>query len=37
MDVEDLLRVSIGSLELGDLPEGQWRPLKKKEIEEIKK
>ncbi|MFA4833716.1 MAG: pseudouridine synthase [Patescibacteria group bacterium] len=35
--VKDLVRVSIGTLELGDLPEKQWRPLRKKEIEEIKK
>lgn len=33
--VKDLVRVSIGTLELGDLPEGRWRPLRKKEIEEL--
>jgi len=37
LKIKDLVRVSIGSLELGDLPEKQWRPLRKKEIEEIKK
>ena len=37
LKVRDLVRVSIGSLELEDLPEKQWRLLKKKEIEEIKK
>jgi pseudouridine synthase len=37
LKVKDLIRVSVSTLELGDLPEGQWRPLKKKEIEEIKK
>ncbi|MFA4941163.1 MAG: pseudouridine synthase [Patescibacteria group bacterium] len=37
LKVRDLVRVSIGSLELEDLPEKQWRPLKKKETEEIKK
>lgn len=35
LKVKDLVRVSVGNLELGDLPEGQWRPLKKKEIEEL--
>ena len=35
--VKDLVRVSIGTLELGDLPEGRWRPLRKKEIEELTK
>jgi len=35
LKVKDLVRNSIGTLELGDLPEGQWRPLKKKEIEEL--
>ena len=34
---KDLVRVSIGTLELGDLPEKQWRPLRKKEIEELTK
>ncbi len=27
LDVVDLLRVRIGPVELGDLPEGKWRPL----------
>ncbi|HVY84534.1 MAG TPA: pseudouridine synthase [Caulobacterales bacterium] len=27
LHVEDLLRVRIGAVELGDLPEGKWRPL----------
>lgn len=27
LEVTDLLRVRIGPLELGDLPEGKWRPL----------
>ena len=27
LDVVDLLRVRIGPIELGDLPEGKWRPL----------
>jgi 23S rRNA pseudouridine2604 synthase len=27
LDVLDLFRVRIGPLHLGDLPEGQWRPL----------
>ena len=27
LQVVDLLRVRIGTLRLGDLPEGQWRPL----------
>lgn len=31
LDVVDLLRVRIGPLRLGDLPEGKWRPLKPKE------
>ncbi|MDD5291245.1 MAG: pseudouridine synthase [Patescibacteria group bacterium] len=35
LEVEDLIRVSIGRLKLGDLPEKQWRPLKKKEIDEL--
>jgi len=35
--VIDLVRTAIDKLELGDLPEGQWRPLKKKEIEELLK
>jgi 23S rRNA pseudouridine2604 synthase len=29
--VTDLIRVRIGPLELGDLPEGRWRPLKPEE------
>ncbi|MDD5071301.1 MAG: pseudouridine synthase [Patescibacteria group bacterium] len=37
MEVEDLIRFSIGSLELGDLPEKQWRPLRKEEIKELTK
>jgi pseudouridine synthase len=37
LKVKDLVRVSVGNLELGDLPEGQWRPLKKKEIEALRK
>ena len=27
LDVTDLFRLRIGSLKLGDLPEGKWRPL----------
>lgn len=27
LDVVDLLRIRIGPIELGDLPEGKWRPL----------
>jgi 23S rRNA pseudouridine2604 synthase len=27
LEVTDLLRVRIGPLRLGDLPEGQWRPM----------
>jgi 23S rRNA pseudouridine2604 synthase len=27
LTVVDLLRVRIGALRLGDLPEGRWRPL----------
>ncbi len=32
-----LLRVSIGTLQLGDLPKGQWRPLTAAEIERLAK
>ena len=31
LDVADLRRVRIGPLELGDLPEGKWRPLTREE------
>lgn len=37
VEVEDLVRISIGTLGIGDLPEKQWRPLRKKEIEELTK
>lgn len=31
-DVEDLVRIRIGNLLLGDLPEGRWRLIKKSEV-----
>lgn len=31
LDVVDLLRIRIGPLSLGDLPEGKWRPLSQEE------
>jgi 23S rRNA pseudouridine2604 synthase len=31
LDVVDLLRIRIGPLALGDLPEGRWRPLSAEE------
>ena len=27
LEVTDLLRVRVGPIKLGDLPEGKWRPL----------
>ncbi len=35
LDVTDLLRVRIGPLNLGDLPEGKWRPLSAAERESL--
>lgn len=35
LKVKDLVRVAVGSLELGDVPEGRWRPLRRREIEEL--
>jgi len=35
--VLDLCRISIGSFELGNLPEGYWRRLKQKEIANLKR
>jgi len=35
LNVIDLLRVRIGSLELGNLPEGMWRPLNSDERESL--
>ena len=35
LDVLDLVRVRIGPLELGDLPEGKWRPLATAEREAL--
>lgn len=35
LEVTDLLRVRIGPLALGDLPEGRWRPLKPGEREAL--
>lgn len=31
LEVSDLLRIRIGPLQLGDLPEGRWRPLTREE------
>jgi 23S rRNA pseudouridine2605 synthase len=33
--VKHLVRVRIGSLRLGDLPQGHWRPLTKRELESL--
>lgn len=35
LEVVDLLRIRIGPLTLGDLPEGKWRPLTEAEREEL--
>ena len=35
LEVTDLIRVRIGSLKLGDLPEGKWRPLLPGEREQM--
>jgi len=35
-DVQELVRVKIGGLALGDLPSGQWRALEKAEIEALR-
>jgi len=35
-DVVKLMRIKIGVIELGDLPEGKWRYLSKKEIKSLK-
>jgi 23S rRNA pseudouridine2604 synthase len=35
LEVSDLYRVAVGPLELGPMPEGQWRLLSAKEIEEV--
>ena len=35
LHVVDLLRVRIGSLKLGDLPEGRWRPVTPQERAEL--
>jgi 23S rRNA pseudouridine2604 synthase len=35
--IKHLLRVRIGSLRLGDLPRGHWRPLTKRELEYLER
>ena len=35
VEVLRLIRVSIGSLRLGDLPKGQWRELRPEEVREL--
>jgi 16S rRNA U516 pseudouridylate synthase RsuA-like enzyme len=33
--VQDLIRIRIANLRLGDLPRGHWRPLTKRELESL--
>ncbi len=37
LNVKELLRVRVGSVELGDLPEGRWRTLTELEVHELLK
>lgn len=37
LNVKELLRVRVGSVELGDLPEGRWRTLTEREVNELLK
>lgn len=36
MEIEDLIRVRIGNLELGNLKEGEWKYLEKYEVDDLK-
>lgn len=36
LEVTDLLRDSVGPIQLGDLPEGKWRPLQAGELEAVR-
>jgi 16S rRNA pseudouridine516 synthase len=36
-EVEELVRVGIGGLALGDLPTGEWRRLEKAEVEALQR